>query len=397
MIRDSRYDFISLQVDYWDSPWQNRHGFLWELSRINRVFFLSPPFYLVDLIRNRRLEKTKLHGFSTIKPNLYSYVPQRYLPYNYRFHTINRYIEKIRESSIHKKLKELKFDRPILIIWHPNYVDMIGKFNESLVIYYKYDHYAGYIGGTGNVSSKEKSMLEKADMVLVTAQGLYDLHMNDCKEIHVVPNGVDYEYYSKSLTNETSVPPDMEMIPKPRIGYIGVINEKVDFKLLTYLCKSRPDWSIVLVGPVRVQLFEFRENLRELEQQKNCYFLGQKENKQVPSYIKGLDVCMMCYLVNEWTYYGYPLKMHEYLACGKPSVSADLPEVRPYSDVVRIALSHEEWLDSIEQELSDADADKITKRLYVAESNSWKSRVKQVLTLIGHKLENQNIRTQSPD
>jgi hypothetical protein len=105
----------------------------------------------------------------------------------------------------------------------------------------------------------------------------------------------------------------------------------------------------------------------------------------------------MCYLVNEWTYYGYPLKMHEYLACGKPSVSADLPEVRPYSDVVRIALSHEEWLDSIEQELSHADADKITKRLYVAESNSWKSRVKQVLTLIGHKLENQNIRTQSPD
>jgi glycosyltransferase involved in cell wall biosynthesis len=391
MTRGNGYDFISLQVDYWDSPWQNRHGFLWELSKNNRVFFLSPPFYLVELIKNRGSKKTKMHGFSTIKPNLYSYVPPRYLPYNYRFRKIDSIVRKIRNGLIRNKLSTLGIARPILIIWHPNYVDMIGKFNESLVIYYKYDHYAGYIGGSGSISPKEKILLEQADIVFVTANGLYDLHKNDCKQIHVVPNGVDYEYYSKSLTDEISVPPDLENIPKPRIGYIGVINEKVDFKLLAYLCKSRPDWSIVLIGPIRVQLPEFRENLRELQKQRNCYFLGQKENRQVPSYIKGLDVCMMCYLVNEWTYYGYPLKMHEYLACGKPSVSADLPEVRPFSDVVRIALSDEEWLDSIEQELSYADSDKVNNRLKVAERNSWNARVNKILTHISEKLENQNI------
>jgi len=381
----NRYDFISLQVDYWDSPWQNRHGFLWELSKNSRVFFLSPPFYLVDLIRNRGSEKTKLHGFSTIKPNLYSYVPPRYLPYNYRFKKLDHAIAEIRNNEIQKRLKALKFERPILIIWHPNYVDMIGKFKEDLVIYYKYDHYAGYVGGTGNIGPKEKKLLEKADMVLVTAQGLYDLHKNDCKEIHLVPNGVDYDFYSRSLTDEVIVPPDMEATPKPRIGYIGVINEKVDFKLLTYLCKARHDWSIVLVGPVRVQLPEFREHLGELRRQKNCYFLGQKENKQVPSYIKGLDVCMMCYLVNEWTYYGYPLKMHEYLACGKPSVSADLPEVRPFSHVVNIAHTHDRWLFLIDQELKVNNSGKVAERLTVASMNSWEARVSKIVKLVEEK------------
>jgi len=379
------YDFISLQVDYWDSPWQNRHGFLWELSKNNRVFFLSPPFYIVDLISNRASGKTRLHGYSAIKPNLYSYVPPRYLPYNHRFEALNKCIERIREGGIHEKLRELKYDRPISIVWHPNYVDMIGKFNESLVVYYKYDHYAGYIGGTGNISPCEVKLFERADIVLVTAQGLYDLHKDDCKEIHVVPNGVDFEYFSRSLTDEVVVPLDMEAIPRPRIGYIGVINEKVDFKLLTYLCKARPDWSIVLVGPVKVQLSEYMDNLNELQQQKNCYFLGQKNNTQVPSYIKGLDVCMMCYVVNEWTYYGYPLKMHEYLACGKPSISADLPEVRQYSDIIKIALNPNQWLDSIESELSNVDVDKLGRRLNVAESNSWKARVNKVLEIIDRK------------
>ncbi|MBM4340833.1 MAG: glycosyltransferase family 1 protein [Deltaproteobacteria bacterium] len=381
MSGDKSYDFISCQVDYWDSPWQNRHGFLWELAKYNRVFFLSPPFYLVDLLPGGR-KKTNLHGFNMIKQNLYSYVPPRYLPYNYRFNRINRDIEKIRNNKIQKSLKALRFERPILLIWHPNYVDMIGQFNESLVIYYKYDHYAGYIGGDGGISPKEKKLFEKADMVLVTAQGLYDLHKNDCKEIHLVPNGVDFDFFSKAMTDEVQIPPDMIEIPQPRIGYIGVINEKVDFKLLTFLCKARPSWSIVLVGAVRVQLPEFKENLKELQQQKNCYFLGKKENKQVPSYIKGLNVCMMCYLVNEWTYYGYPLKMHEYLACGKPSVSSDLPEVRPYSDVVMIAHTYEQWLDILDQELSHANVGNINKRVIVANNNSWASRVNQVMTII---------------
>jgi len=269
---------------------------------------------------------------------------------------------------------------------------MIGEFNESLVVYHKYDHYAGYIGGNGKVDPRERELMGKADLVFVTSQGLYDLHKDDCKEIHLVPNGVDFDFFSKAMTDEVQVPPDIMEIPQPRIGYIGVINEKVDFKLLTFLSKARPDWSIVLVGPVRVQLPEFRENLNELQQQKNCYFLGQKENRQVPSYIKGLDVCMMCYLVNEWTYYGYPLKMHEYLACGKPSISADLPEVRPYSDVVTIAHTYDQWLDFVDQDLSHVNVGNINKRVNVANNNSWASRVNQVMTIIDGKVEIKNNR-----
>ncbi len=389
MKETKKYDFVSLQVDYWDSPWQNRHGFLWELSKQYRVFFLSPPLYLVDLLPSGR-KRTKLHGCGAIKENLFSYVPPRYLPYNYRFPTLDNFVRRIRHYKIRTKLKEIGFVNPILYIWHPNYADMMGEFGESLVVYHKYDHYAGYIGGDGKIDPREKDLMGKADLVFVTSQGLYDLHKEDCKEIHLVPNGVDFDLFSKATTDEVQVPPDMAEIPQPRVGYVGVINEKVDLKLLTFLCKAHPDWSIVLVGPVRVLLPHFKENLRELQKQKNCYFLGQKENKQVPSYIKGLDVCMMCYVVNEWTYYGYPLKMHEYLACGKPAISADLPEVRPYSDVVKIASHQEQWIDLIEREIAHKSKNDIKKLLKVAENNSWKTRVIQVLSLIDRKVDNRS-------
>lgn len=390
IMTENKYDFVSLQVDYWDSPWQNRHGFLWELSKKCRIFFLSPPFYIIDLMRHCGSSKTKLHGYSVVNSNLYSYVPPRYLPYNYRFKRIDQFVATKRDNLIQKQLMALKFDRPILIIWHPNYTEMIGKFREKLVIYYKYDHYAGYIGGSGHVSPKEKLLLEKADIVFVTSQGLYDLHKNDCKEIHVVPNGVDYDYFSKSLTDEIAVPLDMQLIPKPRIGYVGVNNDKVDFKLLNYLCRARPDWSIVLVGPVKVKLPEFKKDLSELRQKKNCYFLGEKQNRAVPSYIKHLDVCMMCYLVNEWTFYGYPLKMHEYLACGKPCISADLPEVRLFSNVLKIAHSYKEWHDLIDQELKHMSPDSVRKRMAVAKNNSWNARVNSILTILNDKFESHN-------
>lgn len=391
MLPTDNFDFISLQVDYWDSPWQNRHGFLSELSKNYRVFFLSPPFYLADLINGRAYRKTNLYSLNLIKNNLYSYVPPRYLPYNYRFQRIDVFIRSIRNYKIQKNLKNLGFDKPILCIWHPDYVDMIGMFKESLVIYYKYDNYAGYIGGTGEISPKERELFDKADIVFVTAQGLYDLHKNDCREIHLIPNGVDYDLFSKSLTDEVKVPSELESIPRPRIGYVGVINEKVDFELLTHLCKLHPDWSIVMVGPEKVRLPQFKKNLEKLYKQKNCYFLGKKYISQVPSYIKGLDIAMMCYLVNDWTYYGYPLKMHEYLACGKPSVSADLPEVRPFSHVVKIAKSQDEWVSAIEGFLYKNDAEDVLKRLEVAKLNSWEERVNKMLSLIRDKFNKKRV------
>jgi len=378
--------FLSIQVDYWDSPWQNRHAFLSELSKKHKVFFLSPPFYLVDLLNKFAKNKTRMHGLQVIKENLYSYIPPRYLPFNYRFSNIDSFVKKIRREKIKKHLKNLNFEKPVLIIWHPNFADMIDEFGKSLVVYYKYDNYSGYIGGSGKADQREKKIFEKADLVFVTSRGLYDLHKSDCKDIHLLPNGVDYEFFSQSLAAEVVVPKDLNIIPQPRVGYVGVINEKVDFKLLIFLCKIHPEWSIVLIGPEKVKLDEFRKNLKVLKKQKNCYFLGQKDAKRIPAYIKGLDVCMMCYLVNDWTFYGYPLKMHEYLACGKPSISVDLPAVLEFENVISIARSFQEWSLGIELLLKNEEPSEKKKRMRVANANSWQRRAERLVDIIQKKM-----------
>lgn len=378
-------NFISLQVDYWDSPWQNRHAFVWELSKRHPVFFLSPPFYLPELVSKKLPSRTRMPGgIKKIKDNLYSYIPPRYLPYNYRFQLLDKIIRKIRNMRINYLSKQKIGGKPILLIWHPRFADMIDEFDESFVVYYKYDNYSGYFGGSGEADEQEKALIKRADLMMVTSQGLYDMHENDSGNIHLVPNGVDYEFFSKTLQEpESSIPEDLRMIPGPKIGYVGVINEKVDFKLLSFLCEKHPDWSIVLVGPEKVVLDEYKEDLKKLKQYKNCYFLGQKNGRDVPGYIKGLDVAMMCYLVNDWTFFGYPLKMHEYLACGKPSVSADLPAVREFSDVVKIPSSYDEWEKNISEYLEQGDNEnEISKRLNVAKVNSWAVRVDTMVELI---------------
>lgn len=335
-------------------------------------------------------------GLTKLKDKLWSFVPPRYLPTNYRFPQLDRLIRRIRHQRVRKALAACGIDRPILYVWHPRYADLLGEFGESFVIYHKYDNYAGYFGGSKVPDPSEQRLLREADLVLVTSKGLFDMHKDQRPDVKLVPNGVDFELFAGEQGKPVEVSSELLAIPQPRIGYVGVINEKVDFRLLTYLCKSHPDWSIVMVGPEKVTQPEFRRDLEELQQQKNCYFLGRKPGRDVPGYMKGLDVCMMCYLVNDWTYFGYPLKMHEYLACGKPTVSADLPAVREFSDVLVIPKSHEGWKSSIEQILAKGnDPGDVKRRLAVAKANSWSERVNAMVALVKASMANRTERVTS--
>ena len=159
----------------------------------------------------------------------------------------------------------------------------------------------------------------------------------------MIPNGVDFGAFSRP----NRIPSDLASVPRPRIGYVGVIKRQLDLARVVRIARSRPEWSVVLVGPVgNVSGQEI--SVADLRALRNVHFLGVKRVDELPAYTQHMDVCLMCYAMTDYTKYIYPLKLHEYLAAGRPTVSSPIDTVLDHADVVTLAHSDEDWVSGIE-------------------------------------------------
>jgi len=171
---------------------------------------------------------------------------------------------------------------------------------------------------------------------------------------------------------------DIKEIPYPIVGFIGNIDSRLDIELIELLSASHPEWSLVLIG------WGERKLIGEIQAKKrsNIYFLGEKKVVELPSYLRVIAVSIIPYMLSESTKTMYPRKLHEHLAAGKPIVCTDLPEVRPFKNVVRIAETKQEFLSCIEEELLTNNDEKIKKRVRVARKNTWENRIKEMVRII---------------
>src|SRR5262249_52958079 len=143
-------------------------------------------------------------------------------------------------------------------------------------------------------------------------------------------------------------------IPHPRIGYVGRIKSQMDWSTLTGIARRRPDWSIVLVGPVG-HMGSYEAAKQELFGLSNVHYLGNRSVKEGPAYVSQMDVCLLCYAMTDYTRYIFPLKLHEYLATGRPVVGSDIRTRRDFTSTVRIAKDLDEWCAAIEASLAPAE------------------------------------------
>jgi glycosyltransferase involved in cell wall biosynthesis len=188
--------------------------------------------------------------------------------------------------------------------------------------------------------------------------------------VHFFGCGVDVRHYAGARSAATQVPSDIAHLAHPVFGYFGVIDERIDYDLLTRLAASFPQASVVMIGPLaKVQ----RSVLPSL---KNIHWLGQRPYADLPAYLKAFDVCLMPFALNEATQYINPTKTLEYMAAGKPIVSTAVPDVvHNFSPVVNVASSAGAFVNAVQRALASPDGRRIEEGIQRANDASWEAVV----------------------
>lgn len=266
----------------------------------------------------------------------------------------------------------------IAYLFHPQYASHLHGLRFHHLVYHAFDALALTPGWSDDLARKQRDLVQRADLLVGSSIPIIrDLPDDGPQRAHELPNGADAEAFSAAI--DYPCPDDLAAIPNPRIGYVGRINRKVDFNLICEIANRNPDWHWVLVGPVQTGrpngvdtdplLGPAYNACRHL---KNVHFLGSKSRAELPAYVAHMDVNTMCYRQEGgWWIRGYPLKMHEYLATGIPVVSARLETIRPFSHVITIAQSVDEWISGIGRSLSGEGAGSLEQRQAVAFEHTW--------------------------
>ena len=221
------------------------------------------------------------------------------------------------------------------VLWY--YTPMALSFSRhvkaSAVVYDCMDELSGFLGAPRELKELEAELCARADVMFTGGHSLYEAKRRSHPNVHPFPSSVDVPHFAKarSLRND---PADQAHIPQPRLGFFGVIDERMDIELVRKVAEGRPDWHIVLLGPV------VKIDPASLPRLPNIHYLGQKRYDDLPAYLAGWDIAILPFARNSATRYISPTKTPEYMAGGKPVISTSIRDVvRPYGEqgLVRIA------------------------------------------------------------
>ena len=383
---------LCLSPRVWDSLWRSTQQIMSRLAKNYRILFIepgrNPDRSSLSEMRRNWINLFSLDTAYQAMENVIAIPSPPRLPYmrqrlprsalQVSTPVMARINMQAKVRRVHQVMEAFGVETPIL--WLHGLFDpaMVGKFNEKLACYFVYDETPDFVHNariSEFLRKQDYQMSARVDVVFASSRSQWERRNSVNPNTYFVPNGVDFDMFNRPLTSHLPLPPDIAPLPRPTIGYAGWMGYQMDTELLCLVARAYPDCSLVLVGPSDLP---DSNDLGQLQSLPNVFFLGRKDRQELPNYLQAFDVALMPYLLKGHVLSIYPLKLHEYLAAGRAVVSTDLPELQPYGDQVRIAQTHDEFIDHIRDALGDDTPQAIEARVAVARENTWDHRVAEI-------------------
>jgi len=306
------YDLICLSHLRWNFVFQRPQHLMTRFARDRRVYFIEEPVRVPGSVSTLAVDRS---GPVTVA------IPQ--VPEGLDATQL--------DTEQRRLLDELIGSEQILdfVLWY--YTPMALSFSDHLapraIVFDCMDELSAFKGAPQELKLRDEELMRRASVVLTGGQSLYEARRHAHPNIHPFPSSVDAAHFAQARSIVTD-PEDQAPIPHPRLGFYGVIDERMDLELIDGVAEARPEWHIVMIGPV-VKIEE-----RSLPRRQNVHYLGGRTYHDLPRYIAGWDVALLPFARNESTRFISPTKTPEYLAAGKPVVSTSIRDVvRPYGEL----------------------------------------------------------------
>lgn len=363
--RTNQPDLLCLSHLRWGFVYQRPQHLMSRFAKRHRVFFFEEPvFREVQAALEIRVDEES--GVHVVTPQLpaWHYTPED--------------LDRLQAKLLGQLMGMARIED--YFAWY--YTPMALGFSEDLapsaVIYDCMDELSAFKGAPPALRERERELFQQANLVFTGGQTLYEAKRAQHPDVHAFPSSVDVNHFGQAR-HKGSDPADQAQIPHPRIGYCGVIDERMDLDLLRGVAQLRPDWHLVMIGPV------VKIDPAALPKLPNIHYLGSKDYKQLPQYMAHWDAAMLPFANNESTRFISPTKTPEYLAAGVPSVSTPIRDVvRPYGDMglVGIADTPADFVAAIEAALSTNQQQWLPRVDAFLKNNSWDATWSRMMDLI---------------
>jgi glycosyltransferase involved in cell wall biosynthesis len=365
-------DILCFSHDWSGDPLSKTH-LMRLLARENRILWVNsigyraPTVSKADLGRVARKLAAASRAVREVEPNIFVLNPLAIPAYGRPW--IRAFNQRLLKFLVQRAMRRLKFRRAINWIFNPAAAVIAGRLGEELLIYHCVDEYTAFSGvGASALAELEEQLLRQSDLVLVSADRLYQSKAHLNPHTRVVRHGVDFDHFRAALEPATQVPAEIADLPRPVLGFFGLVADWVDVDLMAEMARRFSHGSLVVLGKATA-------DVSQLAALANVRLLGRKPYAELPAYAKGFDVALMPFRLSELTLNANPLKVREYLAAGLPVVSTAIPEVEILGQC-RIAGDADAWERAILEAL--AEPGPAARRSDAIKSQSWAARLVEI-------------------